>query len=265
MEVFSCLFNLDGRAFERINSAYTVLIPKKPGACEPSDFRPISLVQSLAKIFSKVLARRLGPVLPNLVGNNQVAFLKGRSLHENFKLVKESAKMLRRKKSESLLLKLDIAKAFDTMAWQFVVEILIKKGFGIRWLAWISMILSTASSSILLNGIPGPKIWHARGLQQGDALSPMLFFFVMEDLNLLLIKAEESEMLSYFPNGVELPQRMSIYADDVIIFLKASMSDAVAIKLLVDIFGEASGLKCNMRKSSISPVFEEMILFRRLA
>jgi hypothetical protein len=87
----------------------------------------------------------------------------------------------------------------------------------------------------------------------------------MEDLNLLLIKAEESEMLSYFPNGVELPERMSIYADDVIIFLKASMSDAVAIKLLVDIFGEASGLKCIMRKSSISPVFEEMILFRRLA
>ena len=74
---------LDGRALEEINCAYMVLIPKNPGAYEPGDFRPISLVHSLAKNFSKVLARRLSLVLPRLVGENQGAFLKGRSLHDN--------------------------------------------------------------------------------------------------------------------------------------------------------------------------------------
>jgi hypothetical protein len=110
------LYNYGGRSLEKINNAYTVLIPKKSGACEPGDFRPISLVHSTIKIFSKVLTRRLSPILPNLVSENQGAFLKGRSLHDNFKLVKESTKFLKKKKDNSLLLKLVIAKAFDTVA-----------------------------------------------------------------------------------------------------------------------------------------------------
>ena len=97
IEAFNALYNLDGRALEGINSAYLVLLPKKPDAQEPADFRPISLVHSLAKIFSKVLAIRLGNVLPRLVGSNQGAFMKGRSVHDNFKLVRETAKLLKRR------------------------------------------------------------------------------------------------------------------------------------------------------------------------
>jgi hypothetical protein len=77
-----------------------------------------------------VLAMRVSKVLPELVGMNQGAFMKGRSIHYNYKLVEESIKYLRNKKVDSMLLKLDIAKAFDTVAWQFLLEILHQKGFG---------------------------------------------------------------------------------------------------------------------------------------
>jgi hypothetical protein len=77
-----------------------------------------------------VLAMRVSKVLPELVGMNQGAFMKGRSIHDNYKLVEESIKYLRNKKVDSMLLKLDIAKAFDTVAWQFLLEILHQKGFG---------------------------------------------------------------------------------------------------------------------------------------
>jgi hypothetical protein len=97
--------------------------------------------------------------------------MKGRSLHDNYKLVKETAKLLRSKRWSSLLLKLDITKPFDTVTWQFSPEILQTMGFSDRWRAWISMILASSSTSILLNGIPGPKIWHALGVRQTDALS----------------------------------------------------------------------------------------------
>jgi hypothetical protein len=85
-----------------------------------------------------------------------------------------------------VLLKLDIAKAFDSVAWNFMLEVLEYMGFGQRWRDWISCILSSASTKIILNGRPGRRICHARGLRQGDPLSPMLFVLVMEVPNLLV-------------------------------------------------------------------------------
>jgi hypothetical protein len=61
----------------------------------------------------------------------------------------------------------------------------------------------------------------------------MLFILVMDALNLLFLKGEENGVISTFPVGVAIPQRMSVYADDVIIFLRASRSDATAVKLLL--------------------------------
>ena len=63
-------------------------------------------------------------------------------------------------------------------------------GFSRRWLNWISLILSTASTKIILNGLPGHRICHARGLRQGDPLSPLVFVIAMEALNALIKNAE---------------------------------------------------------------------------
>uniref|UniRef100_A0A453J308 Uncharacterized protein n=1 Tax=Aegilops tauschii subsp. strangulata TaxID=200361 RepID=A0A453J308_AEGTS len=62
-------------------------------------------------------------------------------------------------------------------------ETLRHLGFGTRWCEWISILLSTASTRVLLNGTPGPPIAHAQGLRQGDPVSPMLFTLVIDKLN----------------------------------------------------------------------------------
>lgn len=85
------------------------------------------------------------------------------------------------------------------------------------------MVLSTTSSGVLLNGSHGTQIWHARGLRQGDA--PMHFIVVMDALNLLLSKAKDMALLTAFPVGIVLC-RLSLYADGVILFLRASAPDA---------------------------------------
>lgn len=73
-------------------------------------------------------------------------------------------KFLHKSKKQSLFFKVDIAKAFDTVCWPYLLEVMRYFGFGTRSLNWISNLLATSTSQILLNGVPGPSIAHVRGL-----------------------------------------------------------------------------------------------------
>ena len=103
------------RGLAAINKSLVSLLPKKDGALEVCDFRPINLVHGAVKIFEKVLACRLVEDLPKLVGNHQSAFVKGRSLHDNFMLVQCTTRRLYALGDLAVMLKLDITKAFDTV------------------------------------------------------------------------------------------------------------------------------------------------------
>jgi hypothetical protein len=94
-----------------------------------------------------------------------------------------------------LLLKLDISKAFDTLPWPFLLEVLKARGFDVRWCGWIESLFSSASSRIILNGQQGPVIKHLRGVRQGDSLSPMLFIIAMDILHRMFIKASMDGIL----------------------------------------------------------------------
>jgi hypothetical protein len=99
-------------------------LPKKDGAEEVGDFRPISLIHAIAKIISKMLAIRLGPFMSELVSNAQSAFIKKRSIHDNFLYVKNLATRFNKAKTPALLFKLDIRKAFDSVSWEFILDLL---------------------------------------------------------------------------------------------------------------------------------------------
>jgi len=99
MRAFHSLWSLDSRSVYRTNQAYMILLKKKTDAANVGDFRPISLIHSVAKLFTKVLARRIAPFMHSLVRNNQSAFITGRLIHENFKAVQLTAKLLHRKRS----------------------------------------------------------------------------------------------------------------------------------------------------------------------
>ena len=91
IRAFNALWALDGRSLYLINQAYIVLLKKKELPAEISGYRPISLIHSFAKLFTKVLAARLAPLMQQLVRPNQSAFIRGRVIHENFRAVQLSA------------------------------------------------------------------------------------------------------------------------------------------------------------------------------
>ncbi|KAF8733041.1 hypothetical protein HU200_015400 [Digitaria exilis] len=247
MRAFEFFYATNRGQLHRLNGAFVTLLPKKPDARTPSDYRPISLIHSFAKLVAKVLANSLAPSLHTLVSINQSAFIKARSIHENFKLVELSAKALHRARKPSLLLKLDISKAFDTVDWVFLLQVLMAMGFGSRWRDWISALVSTASTSILLNGEPGGSIKNKRGLRQGDPLSPMLFILVMEVLHRLFTAAKNSNVLAPPPIR-NVHHQCSIYADDVMLFVSPTRQDLITTREVLEFFGKASGLRTNLAK-----------------
>jgi hypothetical protein len=90
--------SLRTQKLELINEANVVLLPKTSDAASVTDFRPISLINSLAKIITKVLADRLAPRLNKLVSTCQNAFIKKRCIHDNFIYVQSVIKALHKAK-----------------------------------------------------------------------------------------------------------------------------------------------------------------------
>ncbi|XP_020172573.1 uncharacterized protein [Aegilops tauschii subsp. strangulata] len=144
--------NLHASNFHWLNSANIALIPKKDGAEDISDFRPIHLIHVVAKLTAKMMASRLAVHMDDLVSQAQSAFIKKRSIHDNFTYVRNLARRFHRSKTPMLLFKLDIKKAFDSVRCDYLLDLLQHLGFPVRFRGWVSALLSSASSRVLLNG-----------------------------------------------------------------------------------------------------------------
>lgn len=209
----------DGHGFGRLNQAIITLIPKKPDACRIGDFRPISLIHSIPKINAKLMASRLCPRMGELISVNQSAYIHGRNIHDNFLLVRQVARSLHKRKAKGTLIKMDISRAFDSISWLFLFEVLRAKGFSAVWCSRIAILLSTARSRVLINGCLGKKFSHACGLRQGNPISPLLFVIAMDVLTAMVVKAQQMGAISTVL-GCSSFQRLLIYADDVMLFIK---------------------------------------------
>lgn len=126
-------------------------------------------------------------------------------------------------------------------------------GFGQIWRDIISGLLSTSSTCVLLNGSPGDLIINQRGPRQGDPLSSMLFILVMDILGHLVIKAKEEGLLLPLSSR-PLRHRISIFADDVVLFICPEASDIEVTLDILQLFGDASGLRNNIHKSNVFPI-----------
>ncbi|XP_020249244.1 uncharacterized protein LOC109826633 [Asparagus officinalis] len=216
-----------------INFSHICLIPKKEGALSPKDFRPISLINSSCKIFSKILANRLRKVLHLLIDNSQSAFQSGKSSLDSFLLGHEMINFCSSGKKEICAFKVDFYKAFDCVNWSFLQSLLKARGFGPKWCLWIHTILSSSKSAVLVNGSPTKFFRCFRGLKQGDPLSPLLFLLVANVLSKLLKCSAQSGDLSELNLKGQLNNIRSIqFADDTIIFSRATPSDMWLIKAI---------------------------------
>nr|XP_027103110.1 uncharacterized protein LOC113724399 [Coffea arabica] len=196
-----------------ISATLLALIPKQSAPKTFADFRPISL-------------------------------WKGHS--DNILLAQEMISRIGRKvRGSNVVLKLDMAKAYDRVSWMFLLSVMRKFGFGEVWLDMVWRLVSSCHFSVLINGGPVGFFRSTRGLRQGDPLSPALFIIMAEFLSLSLC----SGFIPYsVPSGGSPPVHLG-YADDVIVFCNGGwVSVRKVMGVLID-YQRVSGQLVNVSKS----------------
>ncbi|RVW70240.1 Transposon TX1 uncharacterized 149 kDa protein [Vitis vinifera] len=265
MRVFT-EFHRSGIINQSTNASFIVLLPKKSLTKKISDFRPISLITSLYKIIAKVLSGRLRRVLHETIHSTQGAFVQGRQILDAVLIANEIVDERRRLGEEGVVFKIDFEKAYDHMKWDFLDQVLEKKGFSPRWRKWMSGCLSLASYAVLVNGSVKGWVKASRGLRQGDPLSPFLFTLVAYVLSRMLLRAEERNMLEGFRVGRNRTRVSHLqFADDTIFFSNTREEDLQTLKSLLLVFGHISGLKVNLDKSNIYGINLDQVHLSRLA
>ena len=107
------------------------------------------------------------------------------------------------------------------------------------------------STIVLINGELSAPFALGQGVRQGDPVSPAPFILAMDTLHAMLLWAVQQSLLS--PLGLDSnTPRASIFADDVVLFFRPTPVDNQVIAGMLDLFGEASGLRINLRKSTIT-------------
>ncbi|GJW62893.1 RNA-directed DNA polymerase, eukaryota [Tanacetum coccineum] len=187
------------------NSSFIALIPKIPDANVVKDFRPISLIGSLYKIIAKILANRLVVVLGDIVNEVQSAFIADRQILDDPFILNEVLQWCKSKKKQSLIFKVDFEKAYDSVRWDFLDEVLKKFRFDDKWCTWIQSCLSPTRGSLF-----------NKGLKQGDPLSPFLFILVMESLHLSFQRVVDAGMYKGIKLSPSLNLSHMFYTDDAV-------------------------------------------------
>eukprot|EP00253_Pinus_taeda_P033267 PITA_33267 len=234
------------------NSTFLALIPKENRPISFSRFRPISLCNSSYKIFTKIIASRLQPLLPSLISENQGGFLSNRQIHDSITLVQEAIHSSITRQEKGFVLKLDLANAFDRVRHSFLFAVLRKMGFNSAFISTIAACISGPWISPLINGCPCEAFQSSRGLRQGCPLSPYLFILMVESFSRALDHNRRVGLISgiKFGNGVKNINH-SQFADDTLLIGGASTTIARRFKTLLDRFMEYSGGEINFHKSCI--------------
>ncbi|XP_039021875.1 uncharacterized protein LOC120154125 [Hibiscus syriacus] len=198
------------------NATTIALIPKIPNPSTVKDFRPISCCSVVYKAITKILANKLSILIPHLITLNHTAFVKGRSIVDNTLLAQEIA--------------MNLPPNFTS---------------------WIETCYLTASFSVSLNGSLTGYFRGARGVRQGDPLSPYLFVLSMNILSKLLNLGASKGLFSYHPKCKRIGLTHLSFADDLLIFCKGSVDSIIGVTSVLDTFYEISGLKLNASKCEL--------------
>lgn len=229
-------------------AAITLILKPNKDPTLPSSYRPISLLNVDLKIITKTLAHRLDNIIPSLIHPDQTGFVKGRhSANNTRRLINIIDYSITHQSPHATIVSLDAEKAFDRVNWFFLISTLRKFGFEESFIEWIKILYTTPTATVITNGITSPRFTLQRGSRQGCPLSPYLFTLFIEPL---AASIRQNNLIA----GIQTPtshHKISLYADDILLFLENPQISLNETIRLIDTFSEISDYSINWQKSSI--------------
>lgn len=237
-----------------VNFTDICLIPKVPRPEFVSQFRPISLCNSIYKVVSKVIVNRLKEIIPTVISPNQAGFVPGRSIHEHIVVAQEMVHSMRRLtgRKGAFAIKVDLPKAYDKLKWSFVSNILREVGLPLCMVKVIEQCMSSVQTNVLWNGVRTSFFSPQRGIRQGDPVSPYLFVLCIAKLSHFISQAVEEGGWKALRAGRRGPLVSHLmFVDDLVLFGEAFERQMDCVLSILYKLCAISGQQVSAEKTSI--------------
>ena len=221
------------------------ILYKKGDPAEIRNYRPLSIMGSDYRLYTSILTQRLVPLVEMVLGDHQTAFLPGRFIGDNVKLVQGIIDKYSEDEEGMGMLFLDQEKAYDRVSRTYLWDVLKRFGLPRCFIQSVKALYEGATVVPWINGMAGRPILVNSGVRQGDALSCILFDLVMEPLAIAIRKSALLRGID-LPNGDQV--KCCLYADDTVGIVR-NMAELEQIGRLLVLFEKASGQKINWHKT----------------
>ncbi|CAI5719351.1 unnamed protein product [Peronospora destructor] len=233
---------------------WIIPLRKKGDSNDAMDYRPIALLQTGYKVYTKIIATRAQRVLVTPIGESQQGFVHGRQMRKTVMMMlallatAKDELELAAARSRAILL-LDFRKAYDTVAREFLFLVLVRFGFSQEFTEMIRKLHNGTTARFVVNGELSEPQEVVSGIRQGCPLAPLLFLVAAEVLALAIQQDIEIVGLKV-PGGSGEEHKFSAFVDDSTVFMQEAQH-LPRVMNIVDQFGRMSGLKVQPAKSKI--------------
>jgi exonuclease III len=223
---------------------------KKKDKRHISNYRPITILNSDYKIFTKALAIKLAKIVPNIIHENQAGFIQGRSIFDQVKLTKLIIDYAEAVDENGVIVSLDQEKAYDKITHDYLWRTLAIYNLPESFISTVRSLYENAETKVMVNGVLSSPFKVSRGVRQGDPMSCLLFDIAIEPLaNMLRL----SELQGFKIPGVRDKLITTLFADDTTVFL-SEFDKFTDLEVILNKWCIASGARFNVNKTEVTPV-----------
>ena len=228
-----------------------ILIHKKGSRNDLNNYRPITLMSNLYKLFSKIIVRRLTKTLDEEQPQEQAGFRSKFSTSDHLQTLNQVVEKTREHNLKLYMAFIDFKKAFDSVEQVAVLQALKKQGVHDKYIRLLNKI-NVMSYAKVRTEREGEAFPLKRGVRQGDPLSPKLFTCVLEDI---FRKVDWKPKFGIPINGRQLTNLR--FADDIVLFAKSAQDLSDMMQELIKVCQEA-GLTINVSKTKVMTNYQEL-------